>query len=374
MPLTRTPAFARAVFETIRQPMLVLSEDLRIEIANDAFHQAFDTTPPEVDGLPFAEVAEGALSMPELNEVLAEGSRISGLELRRDFPRIGARIFAVDAARIAGEEPADRHLLVSLEDVTERRRAERERERYAREMERSNRDLEDFAHAASHDLQEPLRKVRAFADRLSRSFQDGQLDERQREYVERLHAATLRMQLRIDDLLRLARVSRATRKPEVLELSAIVAAVLGDMEGHIAEYGAIVDVGELPAIEADASQMELLFQNLVSNSLKYRKPEVPPEIRIASAALDPPPDDPRDWYEVTITDNGIGFDQAYAQQIFRPFERLHAQDEYEGSGIGLSVCRRVVEIHGGRIHANATAGQGATFTVQLPRVQNASEI
>ena len=373
-----TPEIARAVFEAIRQPMLVLGDDLRVEIANDAFHQAFATTLGEVEGRPLADVAGGALAVPELqdalDDVLRGGSAISGLDLRREFPGIGPRVFAVDAARIDSEPASQSQLLLTLEDVTERRRVERERERYAREMERSNRDLEDFAHGASHDLQEPLRKVRAFADRLARSFDRAELDERQREYLDRLHYATARMQRRIDDLLRLARVSRATRKPQRLDLSTTVATVVSDMEGRIAEGAARVEVGELPSIEADPVQMELLFQNLLSNSLKYRKPGVPPQIRIAAASVDPPPNDSREWYEITVADNGIGFDPAYAQQIFRPFERLHAQEEYEGSGIGLSVCRRVVEIHGGSIHADAAAGRGATFSVQLPAVQNGSDV
>ena len=374
---------ARAVVETIRQPLLVLDSGFRVSSANRAFYRDFEVDPGSTIGAPFWELGGGQWDVPALREllerVLAVDTVVEDFEVRDTFPGLGLRSFLVNARQVdleseGEDERDDRLILLAFEDVTDRIRAQQALEHHARQLERSNRDLEEFAHAASHDLQEPLRKVRTFADRLAGSLGDAALDEKQRLYLDRMQDAAIRMQTRIDDLLVLARVSRQKSRRVPVDLDAVVAGVLRDLEGPVQESGAEIEVGSLPVVVADAAHMELLFQNLISNALKYREPDEPPRIRVRARPLEPPAGDDREWTRIEVTDNGIGFEQVYAEQIFRPFERLHGRGEYEGSGVGLSVCRRVVELHGGWIRARSAPGEGATFEIDLPNTQHTEEI
>lgn len=355
---------AGSVLETMRQPLVILDERLIVRLVNDAFCRVFETTATEAVGRPIQDLEGGQWNSPilqtALDTVLGDQTTLTDIEIRLDVPRRGSRTFVMDARQVVVGDARSRLVLVAFDDVTERRRAELERDRYERRLERSNRDLEDFAHAAAHDLQEPLRKVRAFADRLERSFEDIPLDDRQREYLTRMREAAERMQTRIDDLLGLARVGRSEPKHDQLDLTKLVASVMQDLDRMITDTQSEVVTGPLPVIEGDASQLALLFQNLIANAIKYRKSGAGGRIEVTVAAVEP------DWVEIEVADEGIGFDPAYAERIFRPFERLHGRDEYEGSGVGLSICRRVAELHGGTITARGEPGRGAVFTIRLP--------
>lgn len=254
-------------------------------------------------------------------------------------------------------------------DMTEQRLAEFRSERVAERLEESNRDLLEFAQVASHDLQEPLRKVTAFSERLASSL-DGELDEKGQDYMRRMNGAVSRMQSLIDDLLTFARVTTRGTAMTPTSLRPIIENVLTDLEIAIEESGAVVEVGRMPTLPADPSQLGQLFQNLIGNAIKFKSDDVPPEIAIrarhikkTSLGTDDPPNG---WYDITIVDNGIGFDEKYAAKIFAPFQRLHGRSEFEGTGVGLSVCRRIVERHQGSIAASSTIGDGATFTIRLP--------
>lgn len=234
-------------------------------------------------------------------------------------------------------------------------------ERRASELARSNEELDQFASIASHDLQEPLRKVRTFTEQL-KVMEADLLSERGRDYLERANSAAERMQNLIEDLLRFSRVSTQGRPFVAVDLGETTRAVLLDLESQISETGARVRVGVLPVIQADPLQMHQLMQNLVSNALKFRKEGVPPEIDV-EASTDGA------MATVTVSDNGIGFDQRYAQRIFRIFERLHGRSEYPGTGIGLALCRKIADRHGGTVAADGETDQGAVFTVTLPLSQ-----
>jgi PAS domain S-box-containing protein len=231
---------------------------------------------------------------------------------------------------------------------------------YAKRLERSNRELETFASVASHDLQEPLRKIRAFGDRLCSKF-GAQLDPGARDYLDRMCAAAARMQDLIENLLTFSRVTTKARPFTRVDLSAVARDALSDLESRVAESGGRVDVGELPSIDADATQMQQLLQNLFGNALKFHRADAPPVVRVSSHAL---PDGKR--FEMTVQDEGLGFEQQYAERIFGMFQRLHGRSEFEGTGIGLAVCRKIVERHDGTIVARGVPGEGAAFTVTLP--------
>jgi signal transduction histidine kinase len=228
----------------------------------------------------------------------------------------------------------------------------------AAELARSNAELEQFASIASHDLQEPLRKVRTFTQQLTVIDSDN-LSPKGHDYLERANGAAERMQKLIEDLLKFSRVATHGRPFEPVDLQEVTRGVLGDLEVQIERSGAVVTVGELPTIDADPLQMRQLMQNLLSNALKFQREGVPPEVRIDSSSAD-------GSVQITVRDNGIGFEPQYAGRIFRVFERLHGRSRYPGTGIGLALCRKIVERHGGRILAEGEPGAGATFTVTLP--------
>lgn len=252
-----------------------------------------------------------------------------------------------------------------LRTIAELERATAVLDRQARRLGESNRDLQEFAYVASHDLQEPLRKILAFSDRLGSRLGDD-LDETARDYFERLRNAATRMQKLIDDLLVYSRVQTQGNEHQRADLAEIVRSVVGDLEIAIEESGTTVSVGDLPTIEADPAQMRQLFQNLIGNAMKFRKEGVAPMIAVAGGVEDAA-DGP--VCVVTVADNGIGFEPEHAEKIFTVFQRLHGRGEYEGSGIGLAVTRRVAERHGGTIRATGRPGHGATFVLRIPAVQ-----
>lgn len=249
-------------------------------------------------------------------------------------------------------------------DVTERRRAERTLRKQADELARSNAELEQFASVASHDLQEPLRKIRAFADRLQ-TKNAGAFTPEGRDYLTRMLNAVVRMQTLINDLLSLSRVTSHPHPFVVANLNEIAQTVVSDMELRIAQSGGRVEVGPLPTIIADRGQISQLLQNLIGNGLKFRKPGEAPVISVRGEVQRRMPIE-QDVCQIVVEDNGIGFDQKYSEKIFRIFERLHGRTEYEGTGIGLAICRKVVDRHFGTISASSTPGAGATFTITLP--------
>jgi signal transduction histidine kinase len=229
----------------------------------------------------------------------------------------------------------------------------------ARDLERSNAELDQFASIASHDLQEPLRKVQMFSQRVF-ELESDQLSDKARDYLQRSTDAAGRMQLLIEDLLKFSRVATQGRPFVSADLEEVAREVASDLEGAIEAADATVEIGELPRAVVDEPQIRQLFQNLISNAIKFRREGIPPVVRIDGEV--------RGRYaEIRVSDNGIGFEPRYASRIFRVFERLHGRGEYPGTGIGLALCRKIVERHGGTISAESTPGAGSTFTVMLPR-------
>ncbi|GAB2497802.1 hypothetical protein GCM10027266_14840 [Arenimonas alkanexedens] len=251
-------------------------------------------------------------------------------------------------------------------DITERRRAEKALRQSLKDLANRNRELQDFAFIASHDLQEPLRKIRAFSDRLQDRYAD-ELAPEAREYLDRAGQAAARMQTLIDDLLAYSRVARG--KPFVrVSLDKVLSEVLEDLEARLESSGGRVEHGPLPTVEADPTQMRQMFQNLISNALKFRAPDRDPLVKISATECRV---DGAGAWELRIEDNGIGFEPKYAEKIFGPFQRLHGRQDYEGTGIGLAIVRRIIERHRGTVRAEGRPGGGATFMLLLPAGQPA---
>jgi signal transduction histidine kinase len=256
------------------------------------------------------------------------------------------------------------------DEISVRVKAEQVAMLAAQELQRSNRELEQFASVASHDLQEPLRKIQAFGDRLN-SLCGAQLGERGGDYLQRILSSAGRMRKLIDDLLTYSRVSSRAQPFSAVDLNEVVEGVVSDLEARLQDVDGKLEIGKLPHLEAEPSQMRQLFQNLIGNGLKFHRAGVAPVVRINSQNIVPPATGNGDGHpgmycEIVVQDNGIGFEQEYADRIFELFQRLHGRDEYQGTGMGLAICRKIVERHGGVIAAFGTPGEGSRFVITLP--------
>ncbi len=260
-------------------------------------------------------------------------------------------------------------------DITEQKAMEQEIRQYIEELERSNQELENFAYISSHDLQEPLRKIQTFGGRLAEKYAD-KLGEDGRDYLERMNRAATRMRRLIDDLLIYSRITTKAKPFGPVCLEEIIPEALSNLENLIEETGGSVNAEDISLrIEADPTQMLQLFQNLIGNGLKFHRPNVPPVVHIDVELV------PTSRYHsgaearspkacrIIVRDNGIGFDEKYLERIFEPFQRLHGRFEYAGTGMGLAICRKIVDRHGGNVTAQSKPGEGTTFIVILPLKQ-----
>lgn len=266
-------------------------------------------------------------------------------------------------------------ILGTVRDVTRLKEYEQELEIKVDELNRSNHELEEFAYVASHDLQEPLRKLTTFGERLKHKCAD-QLSEEGILYLNRMMASAENMRILIENLLEFSRVTRLHNPFEQGDLNFILKEVLNDLYLDVEDGKAEMIVEELPIIEMVTSQMKQLFNNLLTNALKFHRPGVLPKITIKSERLSSTEKDKLKlrnsnlYFKITVTDNGIGFEEAYAERIFQLFQRLHGKAEYPGSGMGLAICRKITDNHRGLIMANSVPGQGSTFSIILPESQS----
>ena len=247
-------------------------------------------------------------------------------------------------------------------DVTEQVAAERALEHTNEELRRRNEELQQFAYAASHDLQEPLRKISSFADILATDYTD-RLDEEGHFFIDRIQDASERLSALIHDLLAFSRVATRFDDLQTVDLDDVLDDVLLDLEFSIRETEATIYRTPLPEVQADPTQMRQLFQNLIGNALKFRQEDRDPVIHVRASSVE---HDDRRWCRLEVEDNGIGFDEKYLDKVFAPFQRLHGRASYAGTGMGLAICRRIAERHGGSLTATSTPGEGTTFIATLP--------
>lgn len=274
------------------------------------------------------------------------------LLLLQGFVALTTVVALVVAAAVEARREAEAGLRASR-DGLEARVAER-----TAELKRSNADLEAFAAVAAHELQEPVRKLQMFGDLLKPG--GGATPAETEEFVGRMQDAARRMGRLVQDILTLARARAGAGSFETVALSEAVAAAAEDAREALAREGGVLEVGPLPTVRGDPGQLQRLFANLLSNALKFRRPGVPPRIRVSASGAKGGP------VEVEVADNGIGFEDVHARRIFEPFQRLHRRTDYDGSGLGLAVCASIAARHGGSVRARGVPGEGAVFTVTLP--------
>ena len=283
-----------------------------------------------------------------LNEVQFNGKR-KNLEIHLDN-----QVFVFSIVSI----PAMNYCNIYGQDITERKKAESKIEQYAKALERSNNALQEFASIASHDLQEPLRKIITFGNQLKHI--PGNSDKRSEDYLNRMQQTAARMQTLILDLLRYSQVHTEAKPPRQINLRNIVDEVIEILEKRISETRGTIIIDSLPALHTEDFQMRELFQNLIGNALKYHREGVYPVIKIKSCQME------NQHWKITVEDNGIGFDEKHKNKIFSPFHRLHGRSAYEGTGMGLAICKKIVDRHRGTITAQSTPEKGSTFIIILP--------
>jgi PAS domain S-box-containing protein len=349
--------YAENIEETVREPLLVLDADLRVVSANRSFYQAFKVTPEEAEGQFIYDLGNRQWEIPRLRElleeILPENTTFENFEVEHDFLTIGRRVMLLNARRIYREANKTQLILLAIEDVTERKEAERLKRTLA-ELDRSNKELEQFAYVASHDLQEPLRMVSSYVQLLARRYR-GKLDADADEFIQYAVDGVTSMQNLINALLAYSRVSTRGQDFVPTDCQAVFDRAVAHLQAAIEESGAVVTHGPLPTVIADATQLEQLFQNLIGNAIKFRS-DKQPEVNVRAERKD------YEWL-FSVQDNGIGINPDYHQRIFGIFERLHGT-EYPGTGIGLAICKKIALRHGGRIWVDSRPERGQYSTSQ----------
>jgi PAS domain S-box-containing protein len=272
--------------------------------------------------------------------------------------------FPVDISLSPIKTSGGTYVKAAIRDVSERQRAQERLRHYAEELQRSNLELQQFAYVASHDLQEPLRAVSTFCEMLQRRYQ-GKFDAEADQWLSFVVTGARRMQTLVQDLLAYSRLESRRQAMAPVACGEIVQKVVTNLRSAVDEAGAQVTWDELPTVEGDASQLAQLFQNLIGNAIKFHS-QAPPAVHISAALED-------GMWRFAVRDNGIGIDPKYQERIFEIFKRLHTSDRYPGTGIGLAICRKVVQRHGGRIWVESQPGQGGTFYFTIQRAGEAQE-
>ena len=360
------------VFDSMPDLIAIIDGNHRIVRANRAMAERLGATPEECVGKSCFASIHGAPCVPAFCPhalTLADG-KPHVAEVHEE--RLGGD-FLVSTTPLTDKQGLHIGSVHVARDITALKRTEGELRRTTEELARSNKDLEQFAYVTSHDLKEPLRMVSAFTSLLKEQYQ-GALDARAGEYIAFAAEAAVRMQTLVEDLLA---YSRAGRIPagEPIPADTLIDAALKNLEAALAESGAAIVRDPLPTVNVSGLELTQVFQNLIGNALKFRREGVPPEIRIGArlvpASSKPAPDTRRPELDgpcwlFSVRDNGIGIDPQFKNWIFELFQRLHTRDEIPGSGVGLAICRKIVERHGGRIWVESEPGKGSSFLFTIP--------
>lgn len=361
----------RAIYESTEEAIIILDGEQRCLGANPAAGTITGLAHEQLIGRHLREFLDPDYKLSEAWSAFLQRGRFKG-EVR--IRHLDGALRYVEATGVADIMPG-RHMFVGR-DITERKLAEealrrakdelelRVRERTA-ELERRNQELQEFAFVASHDLSEPLRKIETFGTLLKARSAE-RLDEQDKDYVSRMIRAAQRMQNLLDGLLRYSRIQTRGQEFEPVKLDHVVQDATNDLELMISKAGARIETNPLPDVTGDRDQLRQLFQNLIANAVKFRRRGVDPLVKIYATRN-------RKFHRVVVEDNGIGFDEKYLDKIFQPLQRLHGRGEYEGIGMGLAICKKIVERHNGAITAKSTPGSGSIFIVMLPKKSGGSD-
>ena len=387
--------YAEAIVSTIHDPLIILTKDFHVKSANKAFYDVFQLTEQLTEGRFFFDLAEQKWNIPELldklNKILPEQLYFEGLELEVAFPSKSAGVMMFNARPLVNDHSNEQLILLAIHDITERKILEKNQQQFAHELElqvvertkelkevnvdllHSNENLQQFASIASHDLQEPLRKIKTFTAILTKRYCTD-LPDGGKELISKIKLSADRMSQLIKEVLEYSKLTHAPKEFIRTDLNTIMQNVMNDLDLLVSESDAVIHYKKaLPIIAAIPLQMNQLFYNLLINALKFRKSATSLIVHITFRLLSAEEANKNlhlrenlVYVEIMFSDNGIGFEQQFADQIFQLFERLHSADEYEGTGVGLALCKKIVENHHGYIFAVSKEGEGASFYVILP--------
>jgi two-component system CheB/CheR fusion protein len=390
--------YAESIVTTIREPLVILNKNLQVKSANKSFYTKFNTTAEATEGKHLFDLSNKLWNIQELREllgkVLPEKSSIVDYEVTLNLPDTGERTMLLNASIIFRDSNEEQLILLAYEDITEKRKIDIALHLFSEELEKkveertlslheanielqlSNKNLEQFAYIASHDLQEPLRKIRTYSSILQ-SRHKNDLTTEVKEMLTKIENSAERMSNLINEVLNFSKILHQGGEVfEKTDLNRIISEVLNDFELLIKDKHAVIHREQLPVLSVIPVQITQLFYNLISNSLKFNKKDTDPIITISTKIIkgkdfeDHSTLDPELSYcEISISDNGIGFDQKYADQIFLIFHRLHSREQYTGTGIGLALCKTIVANHNGEIFCVSNKNEGASFKIALPLLQ-----
>ncbi len=374
----RAAGRAASVLQTVREPIVLLDRELRVQLHNPAFSELYDLQDERADGMLLGDVGDGAWKDPvvrqRLADVLLRGRELWDFEHEQRTADGMVRYMLLNARRMPLPDSDDEVVLLTISDVTVQRAVQWRVEELNRQLEGKvaqvsevNRELEAFSYSVSHDLRAPLRHVAGFSDKLTRHLGE-EADEKSRHYLDVISSSARRMAALIDDLLVYSRLGRAAMRQQAVDMQSLVADTRAMLDANLktdAEAGAPAhrvewSIAPLPIVVADENMMRQVWLNLLGNAVKYSGNRDPAKIRVDYQAQ------PDGGHQFTVSDNGAGFDMAYAAKLFGVFQRLHKASDYPGTGIGLASVRRVLTRHGGRIWAEAEPDAGATFHFYLP--------
>jgi two-component system CheB/CheR fusion protein len=352
--------FQNAIIQAVHVPLLVLEKDLRVRMANRGFYRMFNVPSTDIENTPIYQLGDGQWNVPQLRKLLEKlvslKKEVVNYEVESDFPSLGHRVMVLNAQVLGPGKDADGEaVLLSIEDITQRKEAERKLQNYSHKLERSNVELQQFATTASHDLQQPIQLVSNFLGILESQYRD-RLDEKAREFIVLAREGSARAQVLIKKLLEYARLD-GHLSLENVSMEAVVKEALSDLRDPVKESGAEVVWDPLPKIKADKVFLVQLLGNLISNSIKYRS-DKPVRIYISAQKK-------RKEIVFSVEDNGLGMDPRHKDRIFNMFERLGRKQQ--GTGIGLATCKKIMERHGGKIWVESTPGKGSVFYLSFPQ-------
>ena len=364
--LKQSQTYSEAIVETMHSPLLVLTANLQVRMANKAFYQTFKMTQEKTEGSFIYELDNNAWEIPSLREhlnvLLAKKSNFKEFELDHSFPGLGLLALQVNAYRLLRDDNSNETLvLLAFNNVSELQKSNKD-------LKKVNEQLAEFAFISSHDLQEPLRKIQAFSSYLDQP--EANLNDFAKNYFQKINASSSRTSTLIKNLLSFSLLSQTDRKFVQVDLNETVKQVVDDFEMVIESKKAVINLSTLPSIKAEPVHMNQLFQNLISNALKFGREnaiinvtsEKVSKERLATYELN----QDNQYVAISVSDNGLGFNQKFATKMFALFQRLDNTKGVDGSGVGLAICKKITDDHGGLIFAHGKENEGATFTLILP--------
>lgn len=370
--LTMSRLYSETIIETIREPLVVLNRELRVKSANAAFYRHFRTSEQETEGKVIFEVSAANWNIHDIRmqlaTAIAERRKLEGMEVKVVIPESGERTMVLNITPMANENLEENLLLLAIEDITDITAANNMLQQSNRELEESNKELTSFSYIASHDLQEPLRKIHTFSKLVS-DDKGNKLSDESKLYLERIMVSSRRMQQLTDDLLHYSHITRGnTDDMKDTELGEVLQDIMDELGGSLQSRETDIIIEDLPVVRAVPTLIRQLFMNLIGNAIKYSYPDKTLMIRISSLKISQvqAADGVGEYHRITVSDNGIGFSQEQSQRIFEPFQRLHSKDRYEGTGVGLAICQKIMVFHRGFITTDSTPGKGAAFHIHLP--------